>query len=572
MHRLLISLFVAVCVVACCSTPTEVLPLQAEECMAEQPDSARAILQAMDLSLTRKPELVARHALFEAQLLIEQEKPIYPDSLLKRALAYYADHDKPAKYRARAYFYAGHSYRERQMYPEAMAHYVEAERSVRHSDDVLLKGRIMAAIGGLYRKQYHLRSSVECFEEAVACFKQVEHRPFILRGMMGLSVDYNAMHKHEMKRYYRERSWELARELQDTMAQIYLVRAEAVDLLAEGRFREAIDLFHASADRYCGGVIPSDYCYGMALSYLRLKEYDSAAIYLQKRIADSEEQRRREELYDQTLCHWNVHNEWLLGEFDAATGDFRDAFRHKSNALRTVDSMYRAEKYSSLPSMRGRTLRSYLAEENEDLNRRVVMHWILGVIFICAVVFFFLWRRDHRKKLEALYNQEIAEYRESIITLRHAYLAEQTRPRAGVDAGVIERRVEFLRKVLDTILLYNHKTETLSQKVTALFGVDSSEAKVSWMFEDILNMRQPGVVEFLRRNYPQLTEREVHIYNMICLDMSKSAICMVQNISPKTYYNLRNFLRGKLQLENNETFADHFEKLCKACEASKKME
>lgn len=218
MHRLLISLFMAVCVVACCPTSTEALLLQAEECMAEQPDSARAILQSMDLPQTKNPELVARHALLEAQLLIEQPRPVYPDSLLERALAYYADNEKPAKYRARAYFYAGHSYRERQLYPEAMAHYVEAEQAVRHSKDVLLKGRIMAAIGGLYRKQYHLRSSVECFEEAVACFEQVGHRPFVLRGMMGLAVDYNAMSRQEMTQHYRERSWALARELQDTMA------------------------------------------------------------------------------------------------------------------------------------------------------------------------------------------------------------------------------------------------------------------------------------------------------------------------------------------------------------------
>lgn len=568
MHRLLISLCVIVCVAACCPTPTENLLLQAEACLAEQPDSALRILRTIDPARTKRSEWIARRALLEAQYYIEQPNPTYPDSLLEEALTYYVRHEKPARYRARAYFYAGHSYREKNLLPEAMAHYVEAELAVRQCDDLLLRGRIMAAIGGLYRKQYHLRSGVECFEEAVKCFEQVGHRPFILRGLMGLSVDYNAMHNRATAKRYRERAWELARELQDTMAQIYLLRAEATTLIENKQYREAIDLFHQGADRYCHGEMPSDYFYGMALSYLRLKQYDSALMFLQSRIVDAEEQQRREALYDQTFCHWNIHNEWLSGEYDATIGDYENAFLHKSRALRTVDSMYRAEKYSPLPSLRGRSLCSYLEEQNHALNQHIYAHWVFVALLILALIFFILWRRDRRKKLNMCHTQEIAEYRESVIALRQAYLTELARPRAGVDQGVIDRRVEFLRTMLDTILLYNHKTETLSRKVTALFSAES-EMGVSWIFEDILNMREPGVVDFLRSSYPQLTDREISIYNMICLDMTKSAICMVQNISPKTYYNQRNFLRGKLQLRNEETFADHFEKLCEACRTAK---
>ena len=76
-------------------------------------------------------------------------------------------------------------------------------------------------------------------------------------------------------------------------------------------------------------------------------------------------------------------------------------------------------------------------------------------------------------------------------------------------------------------------------------------------------MRVPGIVEYLKQCHPSLTDREVCLYGMICLDMEKSAICVVLRITVKTYYNARNILRGKLQLTNNTmSFIDHFSALC----------
>ena len=83
-------------------------------------------------------------------------------------------------------------------------------------------------------------------------------------------------------------------------------------------------------------------------------------------------------------------------------------------------------------------------------------------------------------------------------------------------------------------------------------------------------MREPHVVDYLRTRYPQLTDREVLIYCMICCDLSNSAISLLLDISTKTYYNLRNILRGKLDLTNNGlTFSHHFEMMRREMAAQK---
>ena len=562
MNRLIFSLLLLLGVTACCPTPTELLLQQAEEQMSVAPDSAMQLLQQANPIALQKQRLAAHHALLQAQRLIESENPIYCDSLLDVAVRYYTDHDRDPHLRARAFFYAGHARRAVGQMAEAMALYVEAEQSVRESDDELLRGRIMAAMGGLYRKQYHFRSGIECFEEAIRCFEKVGHQPFMLRGVMGLAVDYQQMGDRDQSNHYWMRAKELADRLQDSVAQLYIVRAAATELIEQRAYAEAIRQFREAADRWNKGVIPSDFYYGMAISYLRMQQYDSAALYLQSRIEDMEEQRRREEMYDQTFCHWNIHNEWLSGEYNATVGNYQQAYRHKSRALRAVDSLYRAEKRSPVPSIRGRALRLDLQERNHDLRTVVVLQWLLVCLFLVAALFLTMWLILRRRHILLRHKQTIARYQATIEALQENYQQEQLQPRDVVDSGVIDCRIDFLRSFLDIMSLYGHKEGTLIQKLNALISSESEQG-LCWMIEDILNMRVPGIVEYLKQCHPSLTDREVCLYGMICLDMEKSAICVVLRITVKTYYNARNILRGKLQLTNNTmSFIDHFSALC----------
>lgn len=568
MIRILLFLLLLCGVSACDSSHEELVLQQADREMAKDPGNAMLLLQQLEPASLSRPHM-AHYALLQAQRLIESPNPIYCDSLLNQAIAYYADHDDEPHLRARTYFYAGHAKREERQFVEAMALFVEADKSVRRCNDHLLRGRILAAMGRLYRKQYHLRSSIECFEEAMTCFEQENHTHFMLRGAMGLAVDYEQLGDTVMADSYWKRAQELADLQQDTVAQLYIARAVATDLVKNKKYRAAIDIFYEATDRWAGGVVPSDYYFGLSLAYLRLHQYDSASLYLHSRITDLEDQQRREALYDQSLDHWNIHNRWLAGEYYSLVGNFEKAYKNKSWALRRADSLYRAEKASPIPSIRGRSMRMHLQERNRNLAEIVLLQWLLAIVLLVAALFLTLWLIARRQQVILTQKQTIARYRDAVKALQESYRQEQLKPRSGVDQGVIDRRVDFLRRFLDTILLYGHKEGVLNQKMSALISSESDQG-LSWMIEDILNMREPGIVGYLRETYPQLSERELCIYGMICLDMDKSAICLAQRISVKTYYNVRNILRGKLQLTNNSiSFADHFATLCETFRRAK---
>ena len=198
------------------------------------------------------------------------------------------------------------------------------------------------------------------------------------------------------------------------------------------------------------------------------------------------------------------------------------------------------------------------------------MQWVIVALAFVAMVFFVLWLMAHRRQLILQQRQTILEYRQSIVRLRDAYAAEQSKPRIGIPQDLIDRRLDFMRKLLDVAVLYGNRSELFTRKIGELISSES-EGGIQWVFEDILNMQQPGIVDFLKQRFPQLTDRELGLYSMICLDIPKSTICMVANISAKTYYNQRNILRGKLALTNNDvTFAEHFETMRQACEKAEK--
>lgn len=561
--RLIPYLFVLLATVACSRSQESLMLDRADQLMQERPDSAIAILRQIPRKRLSNEASQARFALLMSQAMDKNRIDSDNDSLIRIALRYYGPRGEQADYRARTFYYAGRIHQHGGHVNEAMACYIEAEHTAVETSDTYLKGMIATALGRLYRKQHYYASSSARFEEAVCHFKQINHLPYELQTAMAAAADLYRMGDTVRSYPYFTRSKQLAEELQDTTALLYLARASATRAMDRGAYDEALETLIEASDRYADGVIPSDYYLALGKIFQQRGEVDTAAHFLALRLKDYDEQRRREELYDQSPGHWSLENEDTAGEFFAILEDYKRAYKRKNRALKTLDSIYRAEKQSLIPGMRGRFHRHMLEEQNHALRVRVALQWLLALMMCVAFLFLILWLITRRQRLILLQRQAISEYRESISRLKDAYMDLQMKPDKSIDPELVERRVAFLRQFLDVAVIYGQKGEQFYRKVSTLFSMSEGES-VQWIFEDILNMREPEVVSYLRARYPQLTDREVLIYCMICCNLSNSAISLLLDISVKTYYNLRNVLRGKLELTNNGlTFSDHFEWLCR---------
>ena len=554
-----------------CSPSAEVKLLDhAEQLLALYPDSAQLVLGQITPEKVTDPALQARYALLTMRADFAVEGVLPSDSLLRLAYQYYEPQTKRKELsnRAHALYFAGKRAQTLDEPDHAMAHFLEAETTLSYADDASLRGDILMDMGRLYRLQRYVHLSSVSFEQAAESYERDGRMPEALAAWMAAGQEYYRFGDLEKAARYWHKSYELAIQLRDTTSLIHLESGMATDAMRSGNHKDAMRILIRATDRYAHGVTPREYYHLLGVLKLHEGDVDSSAYYLAERMVDVAEQQRQEALYGLSLGHWILENEDVAGDFFASMGEYEKAYKRKARALRTLDSIYYAEKHSVLPRVQGLYRRQVLEDQNKVLHHRIIAQCVIAVLLLVSLLFMALWLKTRRRQLILMQRQTISEYRQVIFRLRDAYTAEQAKSRIGLPQDLIDRRLDFVRKLLDAVVLYGNRSETLTKKVNELVSSES-EGGVQWVFEDILNMQHCGIVDFLRRSYPTLTDREIALYSMICLDISKSTICMVAGISPKTYYNQRNILRTKLNLTNLDmTFAEHFDSLREACKKS----
>lgn len=482
----------------------------------------------------------------------------------------WADEAQNVYSQARVYINKGHN-------AYAMELLAEAEELAAKSDDHALKAAIGETMARQFRRDNHFRYSAYLFAEATRNYQQADEMRSALQTAMGAAYDYYRQNKVEKSDEYWDMAERYAAELNDTTALLFLHRVRLSRLYFERRYDEALNELHESTAKYAHGVVPKDYYLLISMLYLRLGKADSAALYVQPRLTDTEGPLQRERLYDESRSQWELYSNYLAGEFYAAQRDYEQAYRRKSRALVISDSTYRAEKiHPSALSAYIRKKDADLRRDNEHLQTRSTLYLILIIVTALLLLFVILWLVARRQRQLALYDQLLTRYRITTSELKAFYDRESeankkppTDDRPQIDPEVVERRVAFLSSLMDMVVSSSHDKELFYRKVEQLL-LPSESGGVQWMFEDLLNLRYDWVVAYLRERYPQLTDREVCIYCMVCLEMPKSAICLALNISTKTYYNLRNIVRNKLSINNADcTFIDHLVRLHTEMRASK---
>ena len=109
----------------------------------EHPDSALAVLESIDSKDLKTSSIRAHHALLHAMALDKNYIDVTDDSIASVAVDYYLKHG-PKKNRARALYYLGVSYYNKEEYDKAILAYSRAE-TVAVSCDSLYLGMIYSA-------------------------------------------------------------------------------------------------------------------------------------------------------------------------------------------------------------------------------------------------------------------------------------------------------------------------------------------------------------------------------------------------------------------------------------------
>lgn len=564
MSKYLFIVIAAICLLYSCTDNARSLETihRAETLMQEYPDSALCVLESINRSSLKSRYGKARYALLYSQALDKNYIDVDKDTLTSQALKFYQYRGKKQD---RAH--SGRVYENAGNLDSAVIQYTHTEELLKSSIDVVLQGLTAGALARLYEAQNFVDAATDKYIEAADYFSQAGRMRNVLisysraLGLLSIKRDF-ARHEH-----YYDLSVDLAKKLCDTIQLLGLEQSKAACIINQyGDYRKALNILRQAAFTYNANKIPQSYFFVISNIYTRLDLPDSASLYLKPLMANMQHETLRAQM----------EYVYMAGELCKAKNNLSDAYKYNKEALKLCDSLYFIEKEHTIPKLQAKYRTDRLAIHNKYLKRINKYQFYIAIIALVSMLFIFLWLIGRRQKRIMQQEQEITEYRSVIAGLKDEYEALQHSKRNNDES--VNRRISFLKQILETTAEYGHNKEAFYSKIELLLtknkagGTKSGGTnEILLIFQDILNTRTHGIVEYLRHKYPSLSNQELSLYCMIVMNISKSAICFVMNTSQKTYYNYRILLRNKLNITNEEiAIEDHYRMLCQEYEALKK--
>lgn len=531
----------------------------AERMMSEQPDAAKRLLESVDRRELRTRRARARFALLYSQALDKNYIDVDCDTLAHVATDFYLRRGTPNE-RALACYYRGRVYENANEVDSAIIFYTQAEENIAKTGDYYMSGLIANALGKMYDAQSFNDLAIEKYLNSAKFFSLVGHRKNVLRNYLAAIGLFLVEHDFERLEHYLDLSEPLALELQDYSKLWYLARSRAHMVInRDSDYQTALSILHHPLEE-CGGTsMPGSYYPLLANIYLHLGQLDSACLYAKNYLEHIVLKNTRHEM----------EADYLLSEIYAAKGSYKLAYAYGAEALFISDSLYLAEKDIALPELEKKYRSKQLELENDYLHnvgvyQRYISLFVILSLSLIAAWLIYWWQQKIRR-----HRQEIGEYRDLFTRMKSELQSQQALFRAakfsGLDEARINRRIEFLRQLLEITSTFTHDKEKFHAKIKELLTKHGTkgENEIFLIFQDLVEMRCPGIIDYIKTSYPDLSNQELTLYCMICLGISNSAICFVLETQPKTYYNYRNILRSKLHLTNsNLHLADHFQQLC----------
>ncbi len=155
---------------AACGNPgTKTLLNQAETCMEEHPDSALAVIRAIDTNALHSRALHARYSLLHATALDKNWIDTTDVGVVMPAVEWYGRHGD-ADQRMKTYYYLGRIQENYKDLPAAIVSFITAEEASEGSKDIAFKGLLDLGIANIYRKSHNALKTLEYTERGKTLF------------------------------------------------------------------------------------------------------------------------------------------------------------------------------------------------------------------------------------------------------------------------------------------------------------------------------------------------------------------------------------------------------------------
>lgn len=474
---------------------------RADLLMVSQPDSALHMLENMPADSLRTEADRAYHALLLTQARDKNYIVQTDDSLIQVAVQYYDAH-KIAPLQARAYYYWGSFYRDKNNYSQALDKYDIALSHINdRPENAELKASLYSNLGYLYYTQGLNCEADSIYQQAEVLAKSQKDTASLCyalsqRGMISLE---------QGKKYYPKAEQQILQALSigkvSSDSTILVPIYHSLSVLYNLMPKPGQALQYARLNYAC--LKDTLHCYRTFLllgnAYFLNDQYDSADIFLQKIL-------KAERYYDTKAdaC-------MRLSEMAQKKGDMETCI-----LLERKRTMYQD---SARLNQQGHDILNSLIAHERDNNNTISKQnthtiYIISAIFIAISIFYIFYfgikhlqHKAEKKEWEEKLQAEIAQAK-----LRKQELAEKERENA-----TLQEKISLLSMKKQVHREEEYKTSTLYTKVSRiakdLQKVETEEKlnEEEWsQFTALTNAGWYGIITYLDEKY-NLSAEEIRI-------------------------------------------------------------
>ena len=407
---------------------------------------------------------------------------------------------RQANERIDSLYVQGKQYTGNDQWDSAMIVFSEAERLLNPQTDLVMRGRVYAALGYLWKLNSNIPKAIEYQEKAWQAYDKAGNEDLSVLTLLKIS-DYHSNYKTPEGHRKALEYIELANgynNINDTTRGNILQNKAFVYFFAN-QWDSAIVCFH-KAQAY--PMRSSNTCINrlyLGISYLNLNQLDSAKCCVTEALTYPAKLQQRSGCYN------------ILHRIANAEGDSA-AINHYAAILITYkDSMMRKENTLSYQA----TVMDDKADALQDKKHRRQMTFIaiaLALVVIVALAVYCLRTKYHQRQKE--------EWQNAMQEAQQEY--ENSR---------------------------NERVEQHIARLQQLYSPTSNWQEKQWkqIFRDI-QLQNDSFFSNLQKKHPTLTQEDIRLCVLIILDFTYSEIAICMNLAVSTIGKAKQRLAKKMQL------------------------
>lgn len=525
-----------------------------EQLMSSKPDSALKLLQLMT-KIPEKRTIKARYALLYTEALHKNLVKVTSDSLINIALDYYPKTDDWQR-TAKVYFYKGKIYSTNNEWKKACENLLQAEQFALKATDQQLLGLIYNELGEIYWNQEYIANALNYFKKSCQAFFHIRdsfNARYVVSSMAGCYWWQNDLDSAlllyglalKMEEKYKE---QITLDFLDgACLSIYYQKNDKEQM--SKIFTQAKKDPQPSFNKL---TLLSDYYYYQA-------KYDSSIYYLTIALSDSTI--KLTEVQQQSAYR-------QLYQIEEKRSNYKEAFQYVLEYCNITDSLFRQERREAVLNTEKQFRNKLLSSQNEQLKTEAQVHYLILIILILLLILFIClatyWINRHKKALKKKENV-IEEYLQLVESLREQHKSTENRFIYRLNEKnqeqlqlkeALQKRLAIIKQLTALSIQYSGKAnrDIFYTKVTELMKLNKLTQEVLHNLCAIVNINYHGIIDFLKKQFPQLSQEDLEWCAFICSGFSPQEISVIYNVSVNYFYVKNNRLSSKMDIDQSLPF------------------